>query len=306
MTVRTVPGHRWRCVVPSAAALALAACGCGDRVGSEPPRTAPVGDEAAAPAQVVLASTDLAVGRERFAFAILTPEGSPIERADASVAFYDLDRDDPTVAVATADARFYAARMAAGGLYVVRFDLATAGAWGAEITATLADGRLILPQRVRFEVAAAPRGVGIGDVPPPTANRSLATEPNLSKLTSDPQPDADFYRLSVDEAAASGRPTVIVFATPGYCVSRICGPVLDEVKAVKAEAGRAVNFVHIDVYRRFDPLELADEMGAWGLTTEPWVYVLDAEGRVADRLEGSVTAAELLPIVQGVAGRATR
>ena len=38
-------------------------------------------------------------------------------------------------------------------------------------------------------------------------------------------------------------------------------------------------------------------MDIWGLKTEPWVYLVGADGLVAERLEGSVTAAELGPLV---------
>ena len=55
----------------------------------------------------------------------------------------------------------------------------------------------------------------IGASPPKTANRTVADEPNLARLSSDPMPDPDFYQLTVEDAAASGKPTVIVFATPG-------------------------------------------------------------------------------------------
>lgn len=257
----------------------------------------PVDQNAARPVQIALASTDLAVGRERFAFSILTPSGSLIQYAAASITFLDLDGANATP-IATAVATYYPARLEAAGLYVAQVTFSKPGPWGAEITANLVDGHQILPQRVRFQVQANPKAVGTGALPPPTANRTLATQPDIHQLSSDPSPDTDFYRLTVDEAAASGKPTVIVFATPGHCSSRICGPVLDEVKAVKAAMGDTVNFIHIEVYEQFDPLVPAGEMATWGLTTEPWVYVLGADGRVAERLEGSVTAAELGPILR--------
>lgn len=261
--------------------------------------TPPLAAGDSVPAQVAIASSDLAVGRERFAFSLLDPAGALLPDARAQVTFFHLEGEAANP-VATAEAPFYAGVVEPAGLYVVVQDFDRAGEWGAEIVAELPDGRSILPQRVRYEVAAQPQGVGVGARPPPTANRTSATEPSLALLTSDPDPDPELYRLTVDEAAASGRPTVVVFSTPAYCQSRICGPVLDEVKAVKAEVGAGVHFIHIEVYKSFSPMEPADEMAAWGLKTEPWVYILDAAGRVAGRLEGSVTAAELLPLVQHV------
>ena len=81
---------------------------------------------------------------------------------------------------------------------------------------------------------------------------------------------------------------------------------LDEVKVIQAYAGQSVNVIHIDVYREFNPLVLDEAMAVWGLETEPWVYLLDADGLVAERLEGSVTAAELSPLVAGLIDAAAR
>lgn len=248
-------------------------------------------------AQVSIASSDLAVGHDRFAFALLDPTGTLLKDATAKVTFFHLDGEAATP-FGEAPAQFYPAQLEPAGLYVAYQDFDRAGPWGAEISAALPDGRSILPQRVRFNVQEAPKTLGVGAAPPPTANRTLATEPELAKLTSDPAPDPALYGMTVDEAVASGKPTVVVFSTPGHCQSRICGPVLDEVKAVKQQVGDAANFIHLEVYKQFDPLVLADEMASWGLQTEPWVFVLGRDGKVAERLEGSVTAAELAPIVE--------
>jgi hypothetical protein len=247
--------------------------------------------------KVAIASSDLAVGHDRFAFSLLDASGALLEDAKAQVTFFHLDGEVANAA-GTSEAAFYPAQLEPAGLYVVYHDFDRVGPWGAEIAAALPDGRSIIPQRVRFEVQQQPKSLGVGAAPPPTANRTLATEPDLAKLTSDPAPDPELYQMTVDEAVASGKPSVVVFSTPGHCQSRICGPVLDEVKAVKQQIGDAANFLHLEVYKQFDPLVLADEMGTWGLQTEPWVYVLGRDGKVAERLEGSVTAAELAPIVQ--------
>jgi hypothetical protein len=152
-------------------------------------------------------------------------------------------------------------------------------------------------------VAAAPRSPAIGSLPPPTQNPTVdpgvATDDELAAITSDTEPDPELYAMTVDEAVASGRPSVVVFATPGYCQTEICKPVLDEVKQVKDRWGDRVNFVHIEVYATFEPLEISPLMATWGLNTEPWVFVLDEEGVIVDRLEGNVTAAELEPVVAG-------
>jgi hypothetical protein len=145
----------------------------------------------------------------------------------------------------------------------------------------------------------------VGEAPPPTANKTApatASASDLAAITSDPAPDPGLYALTVDEARTSGKPTVIVFATPAFCQTELCGPIVDEIKHVKAEWGDRVNFIHIEVYDAFDPLVVSPLMASWGLSTEPWVFVLDADGNVSARLEGNVTAAELVPVIENLAG----
>lgn len=247
-------------------------------------------------AQAIIASTDLATGRQRFAFALLDADGGLIQDAEAELTLFHIDGEVAT-AVAQQMATFYPSRLEPAGVYVAYHDFDRPGVWGASIDT--GEGE---PLRVRFTVAEKSAGPAVGEDPPPLANRTSATEPEMARLTSDPHPDPELYRMTVDEARASGKPSVVVFATPGFCQSKICGPVLDEIKALKADWGDRFNFIHIEVYGSFDPLELDPAMAAWGLQTEPWVFVLDANGRVAERLEGSATAAEVEPILERLAG----
>jgi hypothetical protein len=251
------------------------------------------------PSQVVIASTDLAVGPQRFAFALMDAYSAMVQNADATVTFFRIEGESATP-VQTGPAKFYPSALEPAGTYVIYTDFEGAGVWGAEIAPTLPGGEAAPPLRVRFNVAQISASPAVGDIPPPLANRTLATEPELAKLTSDPNPDPEMYQMTVDEARTSGKPTVVLFSTPGYCQSKICGPVMDEVKTLKAKWGDRFNFIHVEVYQSFDPLVFADAMAAWSLVTEPWVYVLDKDGRVAERLEGSATVAEMEPILARV------
>lgn len=253
------------------------------------------------PIQVAIAASDMAVGEERFAFAILDAGGTLVPDAVLSATFFRLE-GDAAEETGTVPATYYPSQLPEAGTYVAltRFD--SAGPWGVSISGRLPDGRAVEPNRVRFEVASRPRSPAVGDKAPATANRTAAGAADLSALTSDPSPDPSLYQLTVDAAVATGKPTVVLFATPGYCQSRICTPVMDEVKAVaRAWQGR-VNVIHIEVYRTFDPLVLTDEMATWGLETEPWTFILTGDGTVAARLEGNATRAEIEPILARLAG----
>jgi hypothetical protein len=104
----------------------------------------------------------------------------------------------------------------------------------------------------------------------------------------------------VDFAEVVGRkPVALLFASPKLCVTRVCGPVVDIAEQVKADYGDEVAFIHLEPYRDnvvekgFRPQVLA-----WRLPSEPWLFTIDADGRVAARLDGAFSARELEEAVE--------
>ena len=97
---------------------------------------------------------------------------------------------------------------------------------------------------------------------------------------------------------------IILFAAPGYCTSRMCGPEYEIMKKLFNESkGKNVNFVHVEFYsdpatpqRR--PVAAASE---WNLRTEPWFFVVDAQGKISARFEGPTGLNELEEALQKVA-----
>ncbi len=93
---------------------------------------------------------------------------------------------------------------------------------------------------------------------------------------------------------------MVTFATPKFCTSRICGPVVDVVDAVrKSFASNPVRFIHVEVFRDNDPAKGYNRwMRQWGLRSEPWTFLVGRDGRVKAKFEGSVSAAELTAAIR--------
>jgi hypothetical protein len=170
--------------------------------------------------------------------------------------------------------------------------ISTTGFWGVTAEVLLADGRSVTSQ-FTIEAKVESDGVAVGEPAPLSQNRTLATEPDISKLNSGNDPDPAFYQLTVAEAVASGKPTVVGFITPGLCETRWCAPVLNSVATVRDQVGDAANFIHIEVYEDFQALTYVPEMAEWGLQTEPYIFVLDETGQVTASLAGPVSPREL-------------
>ena len=100
------------------------------------------------------------------------------------------------------------------------------------------------------------------------------------------------------------KPVVLIFATPQLCQSRVCGPVVDIAEQVKADmGGDDVEFIHMEVFRDNDIAKgLRPQLSAFNLQTEPWVFAFDKSGKVAERIEGAYSIAELEQAVKAAEG----
>ena len=279
-----------------------------------------------APFLPTLANADLAVGANRLSFTIQDVDG--IIRGDLVVAvdLYDLEAD-ARQPVAQASATFIPyggesplpavhvhaeggslsddARYVGRGVYVVPALFAHAGTWGVEFSIRSMEGSEAATVRFRLAVREEPTAPGVGEPAPRSVSRTLADEPAIERLTSDPQPEPGLYQVSIEEALARPRPLIVAFATPAYCHSRTCGPTLAVVKAVWREYAGRVDAIHVEVFENpHEPTALREAAAflAWGLPSEPWVFVVDGAGRVAARYEGTITETELRADVRRLLG----
>lgn len=122
-----------------------------------------------------------------------------------------------------------------------------------------------------------------------------STHGDFARLTTRVPPDRPLLRDSVADSIAAHKPFVVVFATPKFCTSRTCGPVTDVVLGVARRFARSgIRFIHVEVYRDNDPGKGFNTwFKEWHLTTEPWTFLVGADGRIKARFEGSVSADEL-------------
>jgi hypothetical protein len=86
---------------------------------------------------------------------------------------------------------------------------------------------------------------------------------------------------------------MLLFATPRLCRSRVCGPVVDVLEELKAEDPDAAAFIHMEIWNGNDRGRgQRSQVRAYGLPSEPWLFAIDARGRVAERIEGAFSPEE--------------
>ena len=144
-------------------------------------------------------------------------------------------------------------------------------------------------------VKAKPETPAVGDRAPASETPTLATTKDVTKLTTRTPPDRELLKLSIAAALRAKQPFVVVFATPKFCSSRTCGPVVDVVDAARARwAGTPVHFIHVEIYTDNVPSKGPNKwVLQWRLPSEPWTFLVGADGRVKERFEGSLSPGEL-------------
>lgn len=245
----------------------------------------------AQPVGIVASSNgSLQVGEQRVLVGLIDPESQAFLASPDLSATADLIGPDEE-RIEDVPLEFVWAVPEQRGLYRAAVDFPTAGAWSIAITADgypATEPTLVMVS----EDTAMPQ---VGDPAPAVATRTATAD--FSEISTDPSPEPAFYSLSLDEALADARPTVVIFATPAFCTSATCGPVLESAKQV-APDHPGVDFVHVEIYENldaesFEDLVTVEAVDAWELPSEPWVFVTDAEGTVTARFEGTVDPAEL-------------
>ncbi len=261
--------------------LLAASCGGGDAETPEP--------------FAVVASSDLAVGENRFLLALRefdgTPIGSPSDPLQVTV-----HPDGRPGETQTVDASFVWIVPDVTGLYRAQLAFDASGVWVVEATL---GGRAI--PAASFLVRTEPLAAAVGQ-PAPASVTPTNADSSLKEITSDPSPDPRFYQLSVDQALESGRPSVIVFATPAFCTTQACGPMVDQMK-VLADSWPGVNWVHVEVFENIQDannLSYVPAVTEWGLPTEPWLFVADGGGILRARFEGVVDSAEIVAVLESL------
>lgn len=141
-----------------------------------------------------------------------------------------------------------------------------------------------------LSAASAPTTPAIGSTAPKvqtaTEANPLGTPVLCTRAVS-----CGMHSVPLDRALESGKPTYLLFASPRLCPSFVCGPVIEELIAFRsASEEAAANFVHVEPYRNERADSLIEAASAWGLQSEPWLFVISGDGRVKDKFEGPVVS----------------
>lgn len=298
-------------VCGAAALLIAAACGSsgdGDSDADLFPTSVALGECEVCP---IVANSSLAVGENRMSIGLINKENEPVLDAAVHIRFFDLngpeaqfkfeaDTEYIPVELSFEDEQSAGAKQVVGnnGIYIAHVTFDRSGSWGMELNVA-EGGEVFKPVPFRFDVAEKTAEVAVGAAAPPSRQPTTADVADISEIDSSSPARPQMHDITVADALATGKPLVIAFATPAFCESRICAPVMDTVMdPLYNEAKDDAIFIHIEPYRLQElrsgagrvPIDATTE---WGLRSEPWIFIVDAQGKIAAKFEGIIGLKEV-------------
>jgi hypothetical protein len=296
--------------------ILVAACSSGD--GKKFPDTVVIGEGDITPQ---LVSTELVPGKNRFAFALIGPDGLLIVDANVHMVFYRLHDDgreekrfelDAISSVPARDAgieeviehvhvdgtvHLHANVGEQVGIYTAVVDFDEAGRWGVEIQ--IINDQYDETIRPSFPVASQPTTLAIGADVPRAVNRTVDDVDDISLIDSSANPSEEMHTETIAEALDAGRPILVLFAVPGYCTSQLCGPEYEIMRKLYPQYRDRVSFIHVEPFEvpskpDKGPEDLVQAAQDFGLQSEPWFFVIDSEGKVSMKFEGPTSMQELV------------
>jgi hypothetical protein len=193
------------------------------------------------------------------------------------------------------------------GVYAAEVSFDRAGFWEVEVTADI-ERRGVLSATAAFQVLPEHRVPAPGERAIPSDNLTAesrdAPEAAIDSRAREGQkiPDRELHAGTIKEAMRRGHPTLVVFSTPVYCVSRFCGPITDMVEELAHEYSDRAEFIHVEIWRNFEKSVINKAAADWLLRDndlrEPWVFLIGSDGRIVARWDNVATRGEIEPLLK--------
>jgi hypothetical protein len=246
--------------------------------------------------QAALATSVLTTGENRFTFGVIGQDGKPVYGPTAVYIATRPDQPAEGPFVAPADILLtqdrYKSKQAAteedpfAAVYAAQVKFDKPGRH-AVLVATRNGGFLVgAPTEVEVKTKAADKVPDVGEKAPQVATDTLETVKGDKALLDTRDPASDMH--TDFKTVVGKKPVALLFATPQLCASRVCGPVADIALQLRSKYGDQMEFIHQEVFVDNNQSKgLRPPLQAFNLPSEPWLFVVDEQGEITARLEGS-------------------
>jgi hypothetical protein len=240
-----------------------------------------------------MVASELVVGEQRVPVGILD-HNTPVSDAAVHIRSFYLGSTGAEARGESA-APFKGDGLQGAGIYAGHLTFDKPGNWRLDVTATRPNGEHAVMQ-LPINVNARPIVPGVGQPAPASNNPTAASVSDVSLIDTGQPPD-DMHQISIAQAIADHKPTLVIFASPAYCTSQLCGPEVKVVQSLEPSYRDKLTFIHVEIYTNYKPdptkRQPAQTVLDWRLQTEPWIFLIDAGGTIRTRIEGAAGADEV-------------
>jgi hypothetical protein len=244
-----------------------------------------------------LATSVFTVGEDRLAFGVIDDQGQFVYGKTA--VYVAPTPKDPAAGpflapadVLVTEGRFRSRQAATetdpfAAVYEAQVPFGEKGRWSVLTVTLVGDGLVAAPAQLQVNTKQADKIPDVGEPAPRVETDTLETAKGNVEAIDTRVPPSDMHESSFADVVGK-KPVALLFSTPQLCQSRVCGPVTDIALQLKSEYGDRMEFIHQEVYADNDPNKgLREPLTRFNLPTEPWLFVVGADGRITARLEGS-------------------
>lgn len=242
---------------------------------------------------IALGTPDLSPGAHRISVVIEGPNGL-VEFPALGITVL---RQDAPGEMEEIVARFSRFPDGVRGFHVTSVDFTAVGRWNLILHIPAEGG--FDDVGIAIDVPEDTSAPSVGDAAPASASRTLIDVANIADLSTGETPDPGLYLISLADAVAADKPFVVVFASPGFCTNAFCGPQAEVLSEVRELFGDRANYIHVDLFENPEQVRLGEEpietpiLEEWGLHTDEWTFIVNADGVVVARFEAFAPLAEV-------------
>ena len=212
---------------------------------------------------------------------------------------YFFDQDSEWILSQTALAKFREWPYGNRGMYTTQLEFHSAGLWCLDINID-SSSEITQDLQLCFEVKEITQAPSVGVAAEKSYNKTVSDVKNMDELATGSLHDIGLYQLTIADAVTNGLPTVVVFASPAFCINAVCGPQLEVLQKLKNSYKGKANFIHVDFYQNPEEIQgdlrravISPIVDQWKLPSMEWTFVIDSKGVVSARFEAFATFEEI-------------
>jgi len=241
---------------------------------------------------VVMPTNEYSLGFNRIVFSIINNEGSESKKS-LKVSVENIK----TSKSYAFDPIFYNWPNKSGGFYVLNITFDNTGSYLINIK-DLNDSDFIY--RKEINVSDNELTPSLGELIPILHNKIVTRTQDISEITSDPEPDYDFYKFKLSEALNHNKLIIVFFLSPNFCKTATCFPQLDVLKKLKSKYHDKIIFIHVEVYENphlikgnLKNAKISSVLNGWNIKSEPYTFLIDENNYLFRKFQGYVSYEEI-------------